>query len=205
MRPRPGGTRRRGDHRPCPAGTDRSELATLVRTADATGVLSLLAPTGGPEATLLLVQALGDAGVGAPLWCATTGAVACGDDGPPDPVQAQVWGLGRVAALEHPGRWGGLVDLPPDPDGRALRRLCAVLSGTVRAEGGDICPEDQVAIRADGLHGRRLLRASRPGADTGTGTRAWPRAAPCSSPAAPAASAPRWPASWRRTARDTSF
>ncbi|WP_197358122.1 type I polyketide synthase, partial [Streptomyces clavuligerus] len=159
---------------PVPAGTDRSELATLVRTADATGVLSLLAPTGGPEATLLLVQALGDAGVGAPLWCATTGAVACGDDGPPDPVQAQVWGLGRVAALEHPGRWGGLVDLPPDPDGRALRRLCAVLSGTVRAEGGDICPEDQVAIRADGLHGRRLLRASRPGADTGTGTRAWP-------------------------------
>ena len=25
---------------------------------------------------------------------------------------AQVWGLGRVAALEYPDRWGGLVDLP---------------------------------------------------------------------------------------------
>ncbi|WP_181799015.1 hypothetical protein [Kitasatospora acidiphila] len=34
------------------------------------------------------------------------------------PEQAQIWGLGRVAALEHPSRWGGLVDLPEKPDAR---------------------------------------------------------------------------------------
>jgi hypothetical protein len=26
--------------------------------------------------------------------------------------QAMVWGLGRVAGLEYPRRWGGLVDVP---------------------------------------------------------------------------------------------
>ena len=94
------------------------------------GVVSLLAlderPVAGFPAvpaglagTLGLVQALGDAGVGAPLWVVTRGAVRRGPgEGPPDAVQAQVWGLGRVAGLEHPGRWGGLVDLPPPGERR---------------------------------------------------------------------------------------
>ncbi|MCI3928605.1 type I polyketide synthase [Streptomyces sp. AN091965] len=143
-----------------PHGTDRAGLAALV-PAGANGVLSLLAtaPAGGTEATLLLVQALGDAGADAPLWCVTTGAVAVDGRGPDRPEQAQVWGLGRVAALEHPGRWGGLADLAERPDAASLRRLCALLSGSVRTDGG--CAEDQVALRADGLHGRRLLRAAR--------------------------------------------
>ena len=52
-------------------------------------------------------------GAGAPLWVLTRGAVAAGaGEVPVSPAQAQVWGLGRVAALEHPDRWGGLVDLP---------------------------------------------------------------------------------------------
>ncbi|TQF08101.1 SDR family NAD(P)-dependent oxidoreductase [Kitasatospora acidiphila] len=57
--------------------------------------------------TLLLVQALGDAGVAAPLWAVTRGAVSVGADGDRvlSPVQAQVWGLGRVAALEHADLW----------------------------------------------------------------------------------------------------
>ena len=55
----------------------------------------------------------------APLWAVTRGAVAAAaGEVPACPVQAQVWGLGRVAALEHPGRWGGLADLPAGP-GRA--------------------------------------------------------------------------------------
>jgi hypothetical protein len=57
-------------------------------------------------------------------------------------VQAAVWGLGRVAGLEHPGRWGGLVDVPAVLDERAGVRLCAVLAG---------CGEDQVAIRPAGI------------------------------------------------------
>ncbi|MER5363619.1 beta-ketoacyl reductase, partial [Streptomyces sp. NPDC002785] len=100
-----------------------------------------------------LVQALGDVGFDAPLWLATRGAVSVGrSDGLVDPVQAQVWGLGRVAALEHPERWGGLVDLPEVVDDRVLVRLAGVLAGA----GG----EDQVAVRASGVFGRRLVRAS---------------------------------------------
>ncbi|BBB02252.1 putative modular polyketide synthase [Actinacidiphila reveromycinica] len=155
----------------------REALAVRVLTAlseageqEPAGVLSLLAlagdagtaafaegPSGVPAAlsgSLGLVQALGDAGIGAPLWTVTRGAVAAGpDDHLTDPVQGLVWGLGRVVALEHPERWGGLVDLPVVLDRRAGGRLAGVLAG---------CDEDQVAIRAAGVLARRLVRAARP-------------------------------------------
>ena len=71
------------------------------------------------------------------------------------PVQAMAWGLGRVAALEHPGRWGGLVDVPAVLDERAGDWVRAVLAG---------CGEDQVAVRAGGVLARRLVprRPARP-------------------------------------------
>ncbi|MFC9271033.1 type I polyketide synthase [Streptomyces zhihengii] len=108
-----------------------------------------------------LLRALGDAGSDAPLWVATRGAVAVGaSDRAGDPVQAAVWGLGRVAALEYPQRWGGLVDLPETIDARAGDRLAAVLA----AGHG----EDQIAVRGSGLFGRRLVRAT-PAAVTDAG------------------------------------
>ncbi|MGA8114344.1 MAG: SDR family NAD(P)-dependent oxidoreductase [Actinocatenispora sp.] len=138
--------------------------------APVTGVLSLLAfdeaddrehpvvPHGLGQ-TLALIQALGDVELTAPLWCVTRGAVAASPaEAPTGPVQAQVWGLGRVAALEHSHRWGGLVDLPDTVDDDALTRLCAVLAAA---------DEDQVAVRASGLFGRRLLRGvTTPARDT---------------------------------------
>ncbi|GLV77856.1 hypothetical protein Shyhy02_58560 [Streptomyces hygroscopicus subsp. hygroscopicus] len=164
-----------------PAADGREELAERLRTALAeaggtpfAGVVSLLAPAAGthPEhpslpagtaAQLALVQALGDAGIGAPLWCLTRGAVSVGgSDRPASPEQALVWGLGRVAALEHLDRWGGLIDLPEEPDERALSRLVGLL-----ASDGD---DDQAAIRAAGVFGPRLVRA--PLADT-SAVRAW--------------------------------
>ncbi len=126
------------------------------------GVLSLLALDGragwsGLLATVGLLQALGEAGVAAPLWCATRGAVsAVRSDGPADPEQAALWGLGRVAALEAPHRWGGLVDLPENLDDRAGDRLARALAGDT--------DEDQVAVRGAGTFGRRLHHA--PPADT---------------------------------------
>ncbi|MFD9545139.1 type I polyketide synthase, partial [Streptomyces sp. NPDC060022] len=102
----------------------------------------------------VLLQALGDAGVDAPLWVATRGAVAVGaSDRVVDPVQAAVWGLGRVAALEFPQRWGGMIDLPAELDARASGRLTAVLADA--ADGS----EDQVAVRGSGVYGRRMARA----------------------------------------------
>ena len=108
----------------------------------------------GLAGTQALVQALGDADIAAPLWVLTCGAVAAGPgEVLASPVQAMAWGLGRVAALEHPGRWGGLVDLPPAPDDRAAARLRGVLAG---------CGEDQAAIRGTGIWARRLARAPQP-------------------------------------------
>ncbi|MEV6829661.1 type I polyketide synthase [Amycolatopsis sp. NPDC051102] len=129
------------------------------------GVLSLLAADERPHPefpaspaglvlTLVLAQALGDAGIAAPLWVLTRGAVRTG---PADELtgleQSLLWGLGRVLALEHPGRWGGLVDLTPDPGAAELDRL-----GRVLAARGD---EDQVAVRPGGLRVRRLRTAGR--------------------------------------------
>ncbi|MGR3939687.1 SDR family NAD(P)-dependent oxidoreductase, partial [Streptomyces sp. BRA346] len=140
-------------------GDDRGAVAEQLRAsvvgASVAGVVSLLAVEGdaGLLRTAVLTQALGDAGVGAPLWVATRGAVSVGrSDGAVCPDQTLVWGLGRVAALELPERWGGLVDLPETVDERALSRLAGVLAG-----GGG---EDQVAVRASGVFGRRLVRAS---------------------------------------------
>ncbi|EFL26025.1 modular polyketide synthase [Streptomyces himastatinicus ATCC 53653] len=164
-----------------PTGTDldREALADRIRRAAAGdpvhGVLSLLAldehphPAHGAAPTGLLrtgvlVQALGDAGVDAPLWCATTGAVSTAASEPPrSAAQAQVWGLGRVVALEHPERWGGLIDLPASLtdlpatlDERAADRLAGVLGGH-----GDDAHEDQFAIRTAGVLARRLAHAER--------------------------------------------
>ncbi|AGL16002.1 type I polyketide synthase [Actinoplanes sp. N902-109] len=140
------------------------------------GVLSLLAldessmvdfPSvpQGLASTLELVQALGAAGITAPLWIATRGAVDAGpDEALTSPIQAQAWGLGRVVGLEHPDRWGGLIDLPPVLDDRAAARLATVLAG---------CNEDQVAIRPAGIFGRRLNHAPSLAGSAPSGTDSW--------------------------------
>ncbi|WP_455768999.1 type I polyketide synthase [Micromonospora chersina] len=137
--------------------SDRAEVGARLRAAvpdgGAAGVLSLLSLSGADVAeTLATVQALGDSGVTGPVWWLTRGAVRVGrSDGEPDAVAAAVWGLGRVAALEEPRRWGGLVDLPETLDARAVRRVCGVLAEAT---------EDQAALRSSGVFARRLVPAS---------------------------------------------
>ncbi|MEU0152490.1 type I polyketide synthase [Micromonospora fulviviridis] len=162
---------------PVPVSTtdaDRDLLGKLLREAlaagaregdepaEVTGVVSLLAfdelihplhPSvpGGFAATVALFQALGDVGLSAPMWSVTSGAVSVGRaDLLRSPTQAMVWGFGRVAALEQPQRWGGLVDLPEAVDDRCAGLLVAALTAA-----GE---EDQIAVRPGGLLGRRLTR-----------------------------------------------
>ncbi|MBP2472365.1 acyl transferase domain-containing protein [Crossiella equi] len=126
----------------------RAELADRLRAAGAAEAV-LLAPAG-PADTATALQALDDAAVTAPVWVLTQGAVAtAGTDPAPSAEQAGVWGLGRVAAWEYPARWGGLLDLPAELDETTLARVRGVL-----ASAG---PERQIAVRANGLHGRRLV------------------------------------------------
>ncbi|MDQ0772844.1 polyketide synthase 7 [Streptomyces aurantiacus] len=165
--------------------TGRADMAELLRSRQAqspdgtplAGVLSLLAldertgaassatdgpadgPGDGPADTLTLVHGLLDAGLEARLWCATRGAVSCGDTDPVvSPAQAPVWGLGRVAALEHPKLWGGLLDLPAEPEGLDPVALYAALCG----DSG----EDQIALRGAGPLARRLVPDESAGDDS---------------------------------------
>ncbi|NML53649.1 SDR family NAD(P)-dependent oxidoreductase [Streptomyces sp. R302] len=165
-----------------PARADRASVARQLAEAAGdgplAGVVSLLAldetpfdgrpaVSRGTTATLLLIQACADAAADAGpdtpaayprLWLVTRGAVGTGgQDRPSRPAQAQVWGLARTAALEHPRLLGGTVDLPAAPDPDAPRRLAAVLAAP-----GD---EDELAVRPSGTFVRRLVRAAagRPG------------------------------------------
>ncbi|MDB1090309.1 type I polyketide synthase [Streptomyces sp. ACA25] len=106
----------------------------------------------GVLTTLLLAQAMADRRMSARLWCVTRGATVVVPGERPSVAGAQLWGLGRVAALELPHVWGGLVDLPSAPDDRAWDRLLRALTGH----------EDQVAVRATGSYARRLVPAPRP-------------------------------------------
>ncbi|MDO0924400.1 SDR family NAD(P)-dependent oxidoreductase [Streptomyces sp. TG1A-8] len=160
--------------------TDRVVLATRLAAAvpgtPLAGVLSLLPLDDrvdrrsatvpcGLLGSMALSQALADAGLDASLWSVTRGAVAV-DAGTetPDPAQAAVWGLLRVAGLDDPGRFGGLVDLPAsDAAEESLTHLLPLL-------GGPAGPgrETEYALRPGGTHVRRMVRSplgARAGAD----------------------------------------
>ncbi|SNQ50069.1 conserved hypothetical protein [Frankia canadensis] len=174
------------------AGGDRAALAERLREAGAegaAGIVSLLAVNEsddpgepgipiGLTATLLLVQALVDAASAATLWLVTQGAVAVGPSDPlTHPLRSLVWGLARGITAEHPGLWGGLVDLPAVLDGRTGSRLAGVFAARARldaaARTGDAlgrpgdaagqaagdAAEDEVALRGTGAFARRLVSA----------------------------------------------
>ena len=139
------------------------ELERSPQEGEVQGVLSLLAVQEGHHEinrdghkgmidTVTLTQALGDAEIEAPLWLLTRGAI-CAEpsDSIPAPAQAQLWGFGMVAGLEHPQRWGGMIDLPEHMEPRVGSLLAATLAGEDR--------EDQLAIRGAGVRARRVERA----------------------------------------------
>ncbi|WP_061299240.1 type I polyketide synthase [Herbidospora cretacea] len=141
---------------------DRDKLAAeLAQAGPVDGILSLLAWSDvdadevvpwSYRANLALLQAAPDA----PVWYATRNAVSTGPgDTAPDPAQALLWGLGTIAAVERPERWGGLVDLPGDGH---WDDLADALAGT----------EHEIAVRASGRHARRLVRSSPPAGKTWT-------------------------------------
>ncbi|MER5886569.1 amino acid adenylation domain-containing protein [Streptomyces sp. NPDC001941] len=149
-----------------PGGTDRTALARLLdalpEAPDAVLTTASLAvdrgpggTTGGFLATLALLQALGDLQLAAPVWALTRGGTAVTDGDPvPEVAPALVAGLGRVAALEDPLRWGGTLDLAREPYEGWAGQVVAALSA------GD--HEDQAVLRPGGRFVRRLRRTEPP-------------------------------------------
>ncbi|MEU2614745.1 thioester reductase domain-containing protein [Micromonospora sp. NPDC007271] len=125
---------------PAPEHCDASRLEEYLARADLT-VLALLREMAArpdcPDARIALV---------------TRGAARiAGDPGAPNPTGNTLWGLGRVLALEHPDRWGGIVDLDPGrPEDEAAALLDVLAGGPV---------EDQVALRGARRFGLRLVPA----------------------------------------------
>ncbi|RLK61274.1 type I polyketide synthase [Actinokineospora cianjurensis] len=123
-------------------GPDPADVANALRASGATIVTELteatgIISTGDLDDALRLVQT-----ATVPVWCVTRGAES-------DPGQAAIWGFGQVAALEHPERWGGLVDIAEPLTARSAGRLATVLNGQ----------ENQVSLRQNGALARRLERA----------------------------------------------
>ncbi|MER6154411.1 type I polyketide synthase [Streptomyces sp. NPDC001868] len=148
-------------------GGDAAEVAEALRTAAAevevetaeaphphidgeyTAVVSLLDSAAD---ALALVRHLDAAGVRSPLWWLTRGGAAVATSDAVRGDAAQLWGLGQVVGLEHPERWGGLIDLPATWSESTPALLAALLSGSA----GD---ENQLAVRGSAVYARRLVRA----------------------------------------------
>jgi acyl transferase domain-containing protein len=115
-----------------PAVERCSELAVL---APLRGLAALARAASGPARAWFVSQGAqrlaGDAPIAAGRW------------------MAPLWGLARVFALEHPARWGGVVDLAP---GAAPATLAQELLRTFEADDD----EDQSAWRHGTRHVARL-------------------------------------------------
>jgi len=108
--------------------------------------------------SLALVRAVIEAGARlnpAPrIWFVSRNAVSArADDPPTDPATAALWGLGRSAAVEHPGTWGGFLDLGAGPKAFPSADAAALLREILHGDG-----EDQVALRSGHRFAARLVR-----------------------------------------------
>ena len=107
-----------------------------------------------PCASLLpLVQALARSGKREipPLWIVTRQTQAAADRPPVLTAAAQLWGFGRVVALEHPELWGGLVDLDAADADEAEQLADEILAPDA---------ERQVAFRSGSRYAARLRPAA---------------------------------------------
>jgi phthiocerol/phenolphthiocerol synthesis type-I polyketide synthase C len=96
------------------------------------------------------------------LWLVTQGAQKVADD--PvyvAPTQGMLWGLGRTVGQEHPGMWGGLLDLEPQTP---IAEASAQLWTHIRITN----VEDQIAFRGRLPYVARLVR-ERPSPQLGAG------------------------------------
>jgi acyl transferase domain-containing protein len=82
--------------------------------------------------------------IGRRLWFVTANTQKTeGQDQHVDPIQAPLWGLGRTAAIEYPGIWGGLIDLQSNGD--RTPNIDSLAAELLHPDG-----ETQIAISADG-------------------------------------------------------
>ncbi|HEY8982897.1 MAG TPA: SDR family NAD(P)-dependent oxidoreductase [Streptomyces sp.] len=144
------------------AAGDGGEVADALRAAGAEVVVADAVREGAYDGVVCLpetavdaldtVRALDAAGVRAPVWWLTRGGAAVSNGDVVRAESTRLWGLGQVVGLEHPDRWGGLIDLPAEWSDGVAALLPSLLAGAAGAE-------DQLAVRGPAVYGRRLVRA----------------------------------------------
>ena len=113
----------------------------------------------GCGSVLHLLQAQIQQEQAAKLWLVTRNAINVEQDQDPlSVIQAPLWGLGKVIALEHPELWGGLIDNPAVDD-----LLLEIQAGVVSEE-----KEDQIAYRNGQRYVARLVKSGLTASDGGS-------------------------------------
>ena len=140
------------------------ESCTLVGNATPEGLPRLVADSaplkgvihlGDTHSALATVQELITSGDVPPrLWLVTSGAQPAGSVSAPDPIQAELWGFGKVVALEHPELRCVRVDLDP-ADPHPARSLLAEITNPNT-------DEDEIALRGSERLAARLTRLPTP-------------------------------------------
>jgi epothilone polyketide synthase D len=90
-------------------------------------------------------------------WIVTRGAVSADGEELTSPSGGVLWGMGKSFALEHPRRWGGLVDVGVEFGEEEASRAVAWIGGEAEAQG-----EEHLAVRKEGDWVQRLVRKGVP-------------------------------------------
>ncbi|MEM7417513.1 MAG: SDR family NAD(P)-dependent oxidoreductase [Gemmatimonadota bacterium] len=148
-----------------PRADDDGQVVLVARRSDTP--TEELAPllwdgrTASAESLLATLQGHATAADAAPIWIVTENAQFVAETDQPTPSASTLWGLGRTFALEHPERWGGLIDLPSGLDPEAYGTLTSDVLQSFGAE-------DQLAWREGTWHAPRLRPADTPDASAPT-------------------------------------
>lgn len=132
------------------ASSQQLELSTLKKAQDI-----------GLASVLHLLHSLADSttdNIDQPkLWLVTQGAIALAKESPAV-AQSSVWGLGKVAALEHRELWGALIDLPPRRQEIDIDNLITLLLTEIQSPSGEDC----LALRQKQRYVARLVKSQPP-------------------------------------------
>lgn len=142
------------------ANINQPDLPQIIAAAAPLKEIVFLAEGKSPHvdlrALLSVTQLAAAAAIPPCLWIITRGAQPIADTDIPDPAQAELWGFGKVVALEHPELHCTCIDLDPS-DPQPVHTLLAELTAATAQQ-----PENEIGWRGTARMAARLTTVSLP-------------------------------------------